>query len=57
MVRLVCIYHENTPSPLTCFIVSQADQVSSTINKVVKDFGKIDVFVANAGELQRSLRQ
>ncbi|PNP47475.1 hypothetical protein TGAMA5MH_01296 [Trichoderma gamsii] len=29
--------------------VSQADQVSSTINKVVKDFGKIDVFVANAG--------
>lgn len=31
--------------------VSQAEQVSTNIAKVVQDFGKIDVFVANAGEL------
>lgn len=54
MVGLFCIYYPNTPSSLTCFIVSQADQVSSTISRVVKDFGKIDVFVANAGELYRT---
>ncbi|RSL56758.1 hypothetical protein CEP54_008620 [Fusarium duplospermum] len=29
--------------------VSNSDQVQSTITKVVEDFGKIDVFVANAG--------
>jgi NADP-dependent 3-hydroxy acid dehydrogenase YdfG len=51
MVNLYCAHHKLTSSLLTCFIVSQADQVSSTISKVVEDFGKIDVFVANAGEL------
>ncbi|KAM0260396.1 hypothetical protein ACHAQJ_002798 [Trichoderma viride] len=29
--------------------VSQADQVSTSIGRVLKDFGKIDVFIANAG--------
>ncbi|KAJ5588300.1 short-chain dehydrogenase [Penicillium hordei] len=29
--------------------VSESEQVAETIKKVVKDFGKIDVFVANAG--------
>jgi NAD(P)-dependent dehydrogenase (short-subunit alcohol dehydrogenase family) len=29
--------------------VSESTQVSETITKVVADFGKIDVFVANAG--------
>ncbi|KAF3071870.1 putative NADP-dependent mannitol dehydrogenase [Trichoderma lentiforme] len=29
--------------------ISQAEQVSTNIAKVVQDFGKIDVFVANAG--------
>ncbi|KAL7961538.1 hypothetical protein V8C34DRAFT_311762 [Trichoderma compactum] len=29
--------------------ISQAEQVSKNIAKVVQDFGKIDVFVANAG--------
>jgi NADP-dependent 3-hydroxy acid dehydrogenase YdfG len=32
-------------------LVSNSDQVQSTITKVVEDFGKIDVFVANAGKL------
>lgn len=36
---------------LTRFPVSQAEQVSTNIAKVVEDFGKVDVFVANAGEL------
>jgi NADP-dependent 3-hydroxy acid dehydrogenase YdfG len=31
--------------------VSNADSVQKSITEVVKDFGKIDVFVANAGEL------
>lgn len=30
--------------------VSESTQVSSTMERVVEDFGKIDVFVANAGE-------
>ncbi|RFU77904.1 short-chain dehydrogenase [Trichoderma arundinaceum] len=29
--------------------VSQANQVSQSISRVIEDFGKIDVFVANAG--------
>lgn len=33
------------------YLVSNSDQVQSTITKVVEDFGKIDVFVANAGTL------
>jgi NAD(P)-dependent dehydrogenase (short-subunit alcohol dehydrogenase family) len=32
-------------------IVSDSTQVSETIAKVAKDFGKIDVFVANAGKV------
>lgn len=35
---------------LTHSQVSDSDQVRSTIAKVVEDFGKIDVFVANAGK-------
>lgn len=31
-------------------LVSDSNQVQETIAKVLKDFGKIDVFVANAGE-------
>lgn len=31
-------------------IVSSAEQIQKAIGDVVKDFGKIDVFVANAGE-------
>lgn len=30
-------------------LVSQADKVQHAIAEVVKDFGTIDVFVANAG--------
>lgn len=30
--------------------MSNAEAVQQTMAKVVKDFGKIDVFVANAGE-------
>lgn len=30
-------------------LVSKDDQVVDTITKVVDDFGKIDVFIANAG--------
>jgi sorbose reductase len=30
--------------------VSDSTQVSQTMEKVVEDFGKIDVFVANAGK-------
>lgn len=33
------------------YIVSQSDQVAETIKKVVDEFGKIDVFVANAGKV------
>lgn len=33
--------------------VSNADSVQNNITQVVKDFGKIDVFVANAGEFLR----
>jgi sorbose reductase len=33
--------------------VSESTQVSETIAKVAQDFGKIDVFVANAGEFVR----
>jgi NADP-dependent 3-hydroxy acid dehydrogenase YdfG len=29
--------------------VSNPEQVQATISKVVEDFGKIDVFIANAG--------
>jgi NAD(P)-dependent dehydrogenase (short-subunit alcohol dehydrogenase family) len=29
--------------------VSEAEQVQKTIEAVVKDFGRLDVFVANAG--------
>lgn len=31
-------------------IVSDPEQVQAAISKVVQDFGKIDVFVANAGK-------
>lgn len=31
------------------FIVSNAEQVQNAITAVVKEFGKLDVFVANAG--------
>lgn len=33
--------------------MSDAKQVQETIAKVVKEFGKIDVFVANAGKFPR----
>ena len=38
------------PFILTPCIVSDSTQVSQTMEKVVEDFGKIDVFVANAGK-------
>lgn len=38
------------PFILTPCLVSDSTQVSQTMEKVVEDFGKIDVFVANAGK-------
>lgn len=35
-------------------VVSESTQVSKAMEKVVEDFGKIDVFVANAGEYHES---
>jgi NAD(P)-dependent dehydrogenase (short-subunit alcohol dehydrogenase family) len=35
--------------------VSNSEQIQETLDKVVNDFGKIDVFVANAGKLPPSL--
>ena len=39
---------------LICFQVSEPANVQNAIVDVVKDFGKIDVFIANAGKLKAS---
>lgn len=37
-------------------LVSDSEQVKNTLDSVVRDFGKIDVFVANAGkQFERSI--
>lgn len=38
------------------FAVSNSTQVLDTLTEVVQNFGKIDVFVANAGKLTRVYR-
>lgn len=47
----LCICLEHLHLVLMDSLVSQAGQVSAGINRAVEDFGKIDVFVANAGML------
>lgn len=38
-----------TLSEVSACIVTNLAQVQSTMNKMVEDFGKLDVFIANAG--------
>ena len=46
LLNVACLKRCKTNS----LIVSDAEQVQKTIAEVVKEFGRIDVFVANAGE-------
>lgn len=48
--RLMVSYYELLDVEMLTIQVSNADQVQKRIADVVKDFGKVDVFVANAGE-------
>ena len=42
------LFGPSSPS-LNLILVSNAESVQNTLSQVVKDFGKIDIFVANAG--------
>lgn len=48
--RLMVSYSKSLGVQMLTIQVSDADQVQKGIADVVKDFGKVDVFVANAGE-------
>lgn len=50
-------YSDQFSQLLKLILVSNAHSVQNTLTQVVKDFGKIDIFVANAGKLSFAARK
>lgn len=50
-------YSDQFSQLLKLILVSNADSVQNTLTQVVKEFGKIDIFVANAGKLSFAARK